>query len=920
LLVPANARATAARGQLESVRCCCQVEFFQAILRLRIQINLMSQVDQELQALQWVERLRKRLADATSADARRVILLHAGSHVLRQAHYAAFAAELLLEYKSKNHGDHSFWDDLVIIAKDSSRVSVRDAKRHRALLRITKAWKLETVVRYRWQEVGRPTLSQLCDLARVCPEWSVAVHWINAAMLRRHVKFSRSCGREGQWIGEYPGSTTLKDPSCPMTKQDVAAAVEDAKGTGRAGSRLPPVEQQLVCKRWAQMTVETARLEDVLTDAKHAVQFHRWLGLDALGLIVPREHESSYSKRARDGAIGREHKKHGASLTNGVQENVQTKKPKLLRDHKMKGCATSGKGYGETKRTLPDQRDKVPSGTMMGGDQASSSGSWLGPEEAAIAVGLASSTGRPLAEAQSRILRADSSQNDVPQRTIPGESGLNDCDPRPTTDNTQSTNPVACPASVLPNTNSNSIVLELQHQAASGTKDGDTAMRAVETERQFHDCPCCHKPCAEGIIPPQFTDGPTRNLLYERIHSAVNVLIDQSLPNRVDFDSLAGWIRPIRLGSVYYEPPELGSSSCGKDEADFWCLDQASFAQYVNRGSTFTKPLIIQEHFKDADLFTADTCGEYFADCLGTRSLSLRSSTIGQRMDMTGAQLQDHLRKPGGPLAALNALDVAPWACAEKPLLTHFPRYKLLEALVQRLRPVGKQTHSTPFDVQGCLLFDLVGFPGAFSGAHIDCLIGTWVRTLFGSKIWMIVPPASMTDEDWSDFAREGDSWNPKGKGRAVFLDPGNVLFMPPGNPFIHAVLTAETCVQEGGMVWDTKNILPVLTNLFWLANNQAATNEAYPHQLYAVVGQLKEVVLNDPERFAHNMPSDKFIAEFERLVGKLEALKCDCKKTCSVDCPCISSARRCTSACTAPRHRRDMSSGCMKDTLGLEA
>ncbi|KAK1807424.1 hypothetical protein LTR12_018229 [Friedmanniomyces endolithicus] len=44
----------------------------------------------------------------------------------------------------------------------------------------------------------------------------------------------------------------------------------------------------------------------------------------------------------------------------------------------------------------------------------------------------------------------------------------------------------------------------------------------------------------------------------------------------------------------------------------------------------------------------------------------------------------------------------------------------------------AKQTDTLPFDVGGCILFDLLGFPGAFSGAHLVCLVGTWVRTLFG--------------------------------------------------------------------------------------------------------------------------------------------------------------------------------------------
>ncbi|KAK0949464.1 hypothetical protein LTS01_025805, partial [Friedmanniomyces endolithicus] len=257
----------------------------------------MSKVDHELQALEWADHLRQKLAKVTCSDERRDVLQHAGHHVIRQARYAAFSAELLLEYKSNGHGDHSFWDKLDEIARDTSRARIEDAKRHRALLRLTKAWKLGTVERYRWRQMGRPTLLRLCDLAKECPEWSAAVHWVNAAMLRRHIECSRSSGHTGMWIGDFPSSTALKDPSCPLVKQDIEAALENLKNMRlahpqlRTGSQLAPDErQQQDCQRWTQMSEETARLEDVQAGAKHAVRAHRWLGLDVLGLIVPREH------------------------------------------------------------------------------------------------------------------------------------------------------------------------------------------------------------------------------------------------------------------------------------------------------------------------------------------------------------------------------------------------------------------------------------------------------------------------------------------------------------------------------------------------------------------------------------------------------------------------------------------------------
>ncbi|KAK5111418.1 hypothetical protein LTR85_012148 [Meristemomyces frigidus] len=55
-----------------------------------------------------------------------------------------------------------------------------------------------------------------------------------------------------------------------------------------------------------------------------------------------------------------------------------------------------------------------------------------------------------------------------------------------------------------------------------------------------------------------------------------------------------------------------------------------------------------------------------------------------------------------------------------------------------------------------CIAFNILGLKGAFSGAHMDALSGTWVRNLGRLKLWMIIPERLMS-EHWDEFSEAGD-------------------------------------------------------------------------------------------------------------------------------------------------------------------
>lgn len=137
-----------------------------------------------------------------------------------------------------------------------------------------------------------------------------------------------------------------------------------------------------------------------------------------------------------------------------------------------------------------------------------------------------------------------------------------------------------------------------------------------------------------------------------------------------------------------------------------------------------------------------------------------------------------------------NMLNMSDITGAATPSFLQMDRFRLLDLVIERCKAkprerVGKQLETTPFDVARNRSFNLLAWPGAFSGAHVDRDGATWVRNLFGYKLWMFVPENSMSRKDWDQLAKDGDMWDPRDKARAVVLCPGDVFVMRAG--LVHA-------------------------------------------------------------------------------------------------------------------------------------
>ncbi|OCK84585.1 hypothetical protein K432DRAFT_281156, partial [Lepidopterella palustris CBS 459.81] len=151
--------------------------------------------------------------------------------------------------------------------------------------------------------------------------------------------------------------------------------------------------------------------------------------------------------------------------------------------------------------------------------------------------------------------------------------------------------------------------------------------------------------------------------------------------------------------------------------------------------------------------------------------------------------------------------------------------------------------------------FNLFAQRGAVSGSHVDWLNGTWARCVTGLKAWPVM--TDLSSEEMETYKKErkdggGDMYLPtKGRFKMVVLEPQDTLIMPPGTIVVHAPITVEDSLMDGGMFWDEKNLLPTLRNILDVARNPSISNEIVPRQFAEVMDELEAWVKKDTQRFA---------------------------------------------------------------------
>lgn len=396
---------------------------------------------------------------------------------------------------------------------------------------------------------------------------------------------------------------------------------------------------------------------------------------------------------------------------------------------------------------------------------------------------------------------------------------------------------------------------------------------------------------ARGILKPVLPVGcsPDQAANLERWNRRI-----QETERQAPHPVLKKWIRPVRFAQENEDHERIVDASCCDVNRVTW----ETFRRLAVDGSEFKSPLIIEETFPDAQEYSITAYADSIERAFDNSTIDVRYHHSGPKRIST-RKVVEMLRSSGNRILpeAPNLLNLPNLSHAIAPGLTRLPRFRLLDYLNHAAKSAyiatsGKQTFLTPFDMGASESFDIFGLSGAFSGAHVDFLGGTWLRNLFGTKVWMIVPERLMTEEDWTAFGKDGSMWGPQGKSRAIILQQGDVLFMPPGLRVIHAVQTLDTCLMNGGMLWDDRAVAPLLRVLRWVELHQDATNEAIPFQLGDIIFELERRL----ERSPHSMNERSEIFE---AIQQLRDLGCSCRHPCKDSvCSCYLQRRRCTPLC----------------------
>ncbi|CAK4033271.1 Hypothetical predicted protein [Lecanosticta acicola] len=445
-------------------------------------------------------------------------------------------------------------------------------------------------------------------------------------------------------------------------------------------------------------------------------------------------------------------------------------------------------------------------------------------------------------------------------------------------------------------------------------------------------CIRCRGLCSLCILPPGCTNGAALKF-HRAAHEAAG------MKHLHEDEESSPWLRKIHFASRW----QKDDKSVTEKDADVWELDEEDLTQRSLRGESFPKPVISKQKFGDSGALSLEGYMDKLRSTYaGNLKIAVHDGVTGTPETLPVDELLQHLEKvienskdntDIDQLSAesnsttenmhLNALSLPETTKADLPRIASLDRFLLLSKLIDRWKAincgnnlVGKIAEATPFDIASCLEFNILGCPGAFSGAHRDLIGGTWVRTLFGRKIWWVVDWEKLSDEEREATATQGKTWQPNGTERAILLEPDDVLIMPHERPVVHAVLTLETALMRGGMFWDEKNMESMLEHLKWIATRPNSTNEPAAYQLPAIVETLGEWLTT----------TGKETESLHKLLGELRDTGCNCKngekgkkgkhgKCAKTTCPCMRRNSRCTAFCAGhpsfpPAGR---SKGCME-------
>jgi hypothetical protein len=335
------------------------------------------------------------------------------------------------------------------------------------------------------------------------------------------------------------------------------------------------------------------------------------------------------------------------------------------------------------------------------------------------------------------------------------------------------------------------------------------------------------------------------------------------------------WLNPSTSWASVWTQPESGLPRGGARslaEADVLYLTSDEALRAAQNCEIFRKPIIIKEKFSDSGMHTIHEFALLWQAAtnavVDVRSLE-RNPPTATCIDTLLNGLHADIHKGDAITVSLRNM-----TRSHRPLLIMLPRFRLLDSLVERVRgrDLGDQTMSKLADIANHISFNTLSLTGAFSGASLTSVSGVWMRNLEGVKFCTLVPEDA-TILDWETLAQVGRDWAPNGKQRFIVLEQDDVLLIPPGLRVVYAVHSPTNGVMEGGIFWDSLNVIEMLNSAHWACKHRMAQDEPIIYQLSHFVAELELLVKHQPDQFRGDRPESDFMRTFELVISKFADL-----------------------------------------------
>lgn len=328
------------------------------------------------------------------------------------------------------------------------------------------------------------------------------------------------------------------------------------------------------------------------------------------------------------------------------------------------------------------------------------------------------------------------------------------------------------------------------------------------------------------------------------------------------------WLNPETQWARIWSTSATGNlqpgSAPSKADSDVLYYLANDFIEAVQIGEVFQQPVVIKEAFTDAGMHDY----QHFASLLEDASRSDEQVDV-RCLDKKGPmhvplnKLTSYLQSRPDSEKDLYASTARSVVKCHRPLFTMLKRFRLLESLSEGFNDSRPSTLLKAMSVS----FNTISFPGAFSGACLDTLAGSWHRNLYGVKFLMIVPASDIPVDEIPGLMEPGHEWVPRGKQRLIALEDNDVLFIPPGLRLVQAWYSPGTCLTEQGMLWDELSVLAILESIAWRYQHGFAEDDHVAPQLRRVITNLEQLITKQPDRFRASMAREEFKCNFRKAI-----------------------------------------------------